>query len=160
MSTAPIKQKPKPEIRTAAPYGAPYDTDANYDTHSKVIGYLTWLLGFFGAHRFYYGRRVTGTIWFFTLGLLGVGWLIDLALIPAMDRSADRRFRSGQYDYNIAWLLLAWLGVFGVHRFYLGKIGTGLLYLVTGGLFGIGWLYDLWTLNQQVSEANLEADWK
>ena len=29
----------------------------NRDTHSKTIGYLLWLFGFLGAHRFYYGRR-------------------------------------------------------------------------------------------------------
>ena len=62
------------------------------DTHSKVLGYLLWIFGFTGAHRFYYGKPVTGTIWFFTLGLLGIGWLIDLFLIPAMDREADLRF--------------------------------------------------------------------
>jgi hypothetical protein len=37
---------------------------------------------------------------------------------------------------------------------YLGKWGTGLLYLLTGGLFGIGYLYDFWTLNTQISEIN------
>lgn len=35
-------------------------------THSKVIGYLLWLVGFTGSHRFYYGRPVTGVIWFLT----------------------------------------------------------------------------------------------
>jgi TM2 domain-containing membrane protein YozV len=44
------------------------------DTHSKLIGYLLWIFGFTGSHRFYFGRPVSGTIWFFTLGLLGVGW--------------------------------------------------------------------------------------
>ena len=51
------------------------------DTHSKVVGYLLWIFGFTGSHRFYYGRPVSGTIWFLTLGLLGVGWLIDVFLI-------------------------------------------------------------------------------
>ena len=41
------------------------------DTHSKTIGYLLWIFGFTGSHRFYYGKPITGTIWFFTLGLLG-----------------------------------------------------------------------------------------
>ena len=124
------------------------------DTHSKTIGYLLWIFGFTGAHRFYYGRPITGAIWFFTLGLLGIGWVIDLFLIPSMDRRADLRFTSGPYDYSVAWILLTFLGLLGIHRFYLGKIWTGLLWFFTGGLLGIGWLYDFCTLNLQVDERN------
>ena len=128
-----------------------------HDTHSKTIGYLLWIFGFTGAHRFYYGKTKTGVLWFFTLGLLGVGWLIDLFLIPAMDREADRRFAQGSTDYTVAWALLTFLGPFGIHRFYMGKIGTGLLYLVTGGLLLIGILYDFLTLNSQVDEINRKS---
>ena len=124
------------------------------DTHSVAIGYIVWIFGFTGSHRFYYGKPITGTIWFFTLGLLGIGWLIDLFLIPGMDREAERRFVPGPIDYNVAWLLLTFLGYLGVHRFYMGKIFTGLLWAVTGGLCGLGWLYDLCTLNGQVDEIN------
>ena len=124
------------------------------DTHRKTIGYLLWIFGFTGSHRFYYGRPVTGTIWFFTLGLLFIGWIIDLFLIPAMDRSADRRFREGSTSYTIGWILLTFLGIFGIHRFYLGKWFTGILYFFTGGLFLVGWIYDYWTLNDQISEIN------
>ena len=124
------------------------------DTHSVTIGYLLWLFGFTGAHRFYYGKQITGIIWFFTLGLLGIGWLIDVVLIPGMDAQADLRYRAGRIDYSAAWLLLTFLGVFGIHRFYMGKILTGLLYLITGGLLGIGILYDFLTLNSQISELN------
>ena len=127
------------------------------DTHSKLIGYVLWIFGFLGAHRFYYGRPVTGTIWFFTLGLLFVGWIVDLFLIPGMDREADRRFVEGPTDYNIAWILLTFLGIFGIHRFYMGKIFTGLLYLLTGGLLLVGVIYDFWTLNAQISELNTRA---
>ena len=56
--------------------------------HSKLIGYILWIFGFMGAHRFYYGKPVTGTIWFFTLGLFLIGWIVDLFLIPSMDRQA------------------------------------------------------------------------
>lgn len=124
------------------------------DTHSKVIGYALWVFGFTGSHRFYYGKPITGTIWFFTLGLLGIGWLVDLFLIPAMDRQADFRFQSGPKDYSVAWLLLTFLGLLGLHRFYMGKWVTGLLYLVSAGLFGLGYLYDYWTLNRQIDEVN------
>jgi TM2 domain-containing membrane protein YozV len=127
------------------------------DTHSKAIGYILWLFGFLGAHRFYYGKPVTGTIYFFTLGLLLIGWIVDLFLIPSMDRQADRRFRAGRYDYNVAWILLTFLGVFGIHRFYMGKWFTGIIYLLTVGLFLIGYIYDYWTLNDQVSLLNTEA---
>jgi TM2 domain-containing membrane protein YozV len=124
------------------------------DTHSLAIGYLLWIFGFFGAHRFYFGKPVSGTIWFFTLGLLGVGWVIDLFLMPALERSAERRYVEGRYSYSIAWILLTFLGVFGIHRFYLGKWLSGLLYLLTGGLFLVGYVYDYWTLNSQVRDEN------
>ena len=123
-------------------------------THSIPIGYLYWIFGFTGAHRFYYGRPVTGTIWFFTLGLLGIGWLIDAFLIPGMDRSADRQYVKGRYSYDISWILLTFLGVFGLHRFYMGKWISGIIYFFTGGFFLLGVLYDLWTLNSQLSELN------
>ena len=127
---------------------------ANPDTHSKTIGYLLWIFGFMGAHRFYYGRQLTGTLWFFTLGLLFVGWIIDLFLIPGMDRDADRRYVAGRKSYNVSWVMLTFLGIFGIHRFYLGKWLTGLLWLLTGGLLMLGVLYDYWTLNRQVDEVN------
>jgi len=48
-----------------------------------------------------------------------------------------------QKDFLVAWLLSLFLGVFGVDRFYLGKIGTGILKLITFGGAGIWWLIDL-----------------
>lgn len=125
-------------------------------THSLWMGYLLWIFGFIGAHRFYYGRQITGVIWFFTVGLFLIGWIIDLFLIPSMARSADRRFSLGHIDYDLCWILLTFLGVFGAHRFYQGKILTGLLYLCTAGLVGIGVLYDLLTLNEQIARENIE----
>ena len=61
------------------------------------------------------------------------------------------------YSTLIAYILwfLSIFGWLGFHRFYLGKIGTGLLWMFTGGLFGIGSLYDLVTMPSQVREANI-----
>ena len=128
--------------------------DNENSTHQKAIGYILWIFGFTGSHRFYYGKPISGTIYFLTLGLLGIGWIIDLFLIPSMDRQANLRFASGNYDYTVAWILLTFLGLFGFHRMYLGKWVTGIIYLLTGGIFGLGYLYDFWTMNEQVSLLN------
>jgi TM2 domain-containing membrane protein YozV len=126
----------------------------NQDTHRKTTGYILWIFGFTGSHRFYYGKPLMGTIYFFTFGLLLVGWIVDLFLIPSLDKEADLRFTAGPIDYSVAWLLLTFLGFFGIHRMYMGKWFTGILYLITGGLLGFGYLYDFWTLNDQITILN------
>ena len=124
-------------------------------THSIPLGYLLWIFGFTGSHRFYYGKTWTGVLYYCTFGLLGVGWIIDFFLIPSMERESNRRYVPGRYDYSVAWLLLTFLGIFGVHRFYLGKWVSGIIWLCTGGLLGAGWLYDFMNMNEIVNEQNL-----
>jgi TM2 domain-containing membrane protein YozV len=74
-----------------------------------------------------------------------------------MDRKADHKYQPGPANYDIAWILLTFLGFLGIHRFYLGKWGTGIIWLLTGGLFAIGWAYDFCTLNEQVDKVNSQA---
>jgi predicted transcriptional regulator len=61
--------------------------------------------------------------------------------------------------YSLGFAYLLWLlsgfGALGFHRFYLGKIPTGLLWMFTGGLGMFGAVYDFFTLPGQVQEANL-----
>ena len=71
-----------------------------------------------------------------------------------MDESADRRYVSGDTDYNIAWILLTFLGIFGAHRLYMGKWITAIIWFFTCGFFLLGYLYDYWTLNEQIDEVN------
>ena len=127
-------------------------------SHPRLIGYVFWLVGFSGLHRFYFGKPLTGAIWFFTGGLLLIGWIVDLFLISTMADEADCKYQIGRFDHTVCWLLLVFLGFFGVHRFYLGKIITGVIYLFTAGLFGVGFVYDLCTLNDQVEELNLQSE--
>lgn len=108
-------------------------------------------------HRFYYGKPLTGLLWLLTGGLFLVGWIVDAFLIPRMTEAANQRFRSERHNSEVAWLLLVFLGFFGIHRFYQGKLLTGFLYLISAGIFGIGWAYDICTLNSQLNEQTLEA---
>jgi TM2 domain-containing membrane protein YozV len=123
-------------------------------THSLFVGYFLWVFGFLGAHRFYYGKQLSGTLYFFTFGLFLIGWLVDLFLMPSLNRQAEIRFNSGEIDFNVAWILLTFLGLFGIHRMYMGKWPTGVVYLLTFGLLGFGYIYDFWTLNDQISLIN------
>jgi len=63
---------------------------------------------------------------------------------------------------GIAYLLwlLSIFGVLGFHRFYLGKIGTGILWFFTGGLLGLGALIDLFTLGGKVEQYNTNQELK
>lgn len=48
----------------------------------------------------------------------------------------------------------------GLHRFYLGKVGSGILYLMTWGFGGLGTIVDLFRLPQMVREANLQIQYQ
>ena len=125
------------------------------DTHKLLVGYLLWIFGFLGAHRFYFGRPVSGTVYLFTFGLFGIGWFVDLFLMPSLERQADSSYVVGAINYTVTWVLLVFLGPLGLHRFYLGKPWTGLLFLLTCGIFLIGVIYDWWTINEQISKENM-----
>ncbi len=66
------------------------------------------------------------------------------------------------YSVFIAYLLyfIGGFGTMGLHRFYMGKFGTGLLYLFTGGLAFVGCVYDFFTLPMQVRERNIEERYR
>lgn len=57
-------------------------------------------------------------------------------------------YHSGNVDASpksrlIALLLCIFLGFFGVHRYYIGKIGTGIIWTLTAGCIYIGWIVDI-----------------
>jgi len=57
---------------------------------SKGVAYVLWFfLGLIGIHRFYCEKYISGVIWLLTFGLFGVGWLIDVLLVPGMVDQAN-----------------------------------------------------------------------
>ena len=150
-STVDSMQTNHPNTPSAA------STDGEVPTHPPVFGYLFWLFGFTGAHRFYFGKPLTGILWFCTGGLFLVGWIVDLFFIKSMSAQANTRFHRGRVDQSVTWMLHVFLGLFGLHRIYMGKFFTGLLYLCTGALCGFGYVYDTLTLNTQIEELNIAA---
>lgn len=59
--------------------------------------------------------------------------LNNLGIIPRVSKKSK----------TVALVLSIFLGGLGGHRFYVGKVGTGILYLLTGGLCGFGWIVDI-----------------
>jgi hypothetical protein len=59
-----------------------------------------------------------------------------------------------QVSVGITYVLWLFFGLFGVHYFYMNKPGVGVLYLLTGGLLGVGWFIDLFTIKGQVERLN------
>ncbi len=70
------------------------------ERRSLAVAYLLWALGFFGApfgfpglhgiHRFYCRKPVSGSLWLLSFGLLGIGQLVDLLLIPRLVEQANQ----------------------------------------------------------------------
>jgi len=55
-----------------------------YTTAGAYFCWLWCLVGICGLHRFYVGKPFTGLLWLLTLGLCGVGQLLDFLIIPNM----------------------------------------------------------------------------
>jgi len=61
---------------------------------------------------------------------------------------------------TVAYLLWFFLGALSAHRFYLGKTGSGIIYLLTLQLLGIGWVVDFFILGGLVEQKNTNSELK
>ena len=105
MPTAAVVPPANPTQTMNTPSPA-YAVDSPAPTHPVIIGYVFWIFGFIGAHRFYFGKPLTGAIWFLTGGVFLIGWIIDLFLVPSMAQEANRRYHHGRIDHSVCWCLL------------------------------------------------------
>ncbi|HLX57487.1 MAG TPA: TM2 domain-containing protein [Ktedonobacteraceae bacterium] len=111
---------------------------------------LCQFLGTLGVHRFYTGRIVSGIFQLLTFGGFGIWTLVDLIMIITGDfkDNYDRPLshqpvRGGSRNWSTTALLCLFLGWLGIHRFYNGRIVSGVFQLLTFGGFGIWTLIDL-----------------
>ena len=117
---------------------------------------------FSGAHHYYLNRPIYGLAYTMTLGLLGVGYIVDWFRMPCLVQRANRvangiedRDRKYLDDIYVLWFPF---GLLGFHQFYLNRVLWGILYTLTFGLFGIGWLVDGFRLPCLVNEYNQTAE--
>lgn len=78
-------------------------------------------------------------------GVVIIGAIVLGILLTSDKRSGKKEFNASGSEKSrpVAFLLCFFLGAFGAHYFYVGKIGMGILYLFTFGLLGFGWLVDV-----------------
>jgi len=100
-------------------------------------------MGLFGLHRFILGDRWMGVAYFFSFGLLGVGWLVDFLRLPWLNTTTTRARPVKQRRLTVAYAL--WLplgGLLGLYHIYLGNYLEAFKRIFTLNFLGIGWLAD------------------
>lgn len=103
------------------------------------------------------------TIFILAIGFMvlgGLAWFI-VNLVKRLKSEPDQDhpdMKSKTKAY--LWYFIGLFGILGFHRFYLGKTGTGFLYLFTLGVAGVGATIDLFTLGSQVERINSDVEMK
>ncbi|XP_046381545.1 uncharacterized protein LOC124152606 isoform X1 [Haliotis rufescens] len=113
-----------------------------------VTYFLALFLGIVGAHHFYLGRPKFGTLYIFTAGLLGLGYVVDLIRVPWLVDNANLELlhpelRGRKYLMDAYLLWLPPFGLLGFHHIYLGNIYTAIVYMISLGALVLGWLLDI-----------------
>jgi len=128
--------------------------------------YQFWYIpfGIFGFHHLYMRNYWKFFGYFFSFGILCFGWLSDITRIynyyyPQIQLHRKKPFWrfTGYHQKNINEMWLTWVpfsGVLGIHQFYGGDIYLGLCYILSFGLFGIGWLRDMFRINNYIERYN------
>ncbi|MFF2996513.1 TM2 domain-containing protein [Streptomyces sp. NPDC057950] len=103
-AVAPPQPEPSLRHQAALPGLQPQQTGALHTPKSVVAAYVCWIfLGVFGIHHFYLGRKNRGLLHLFTLGICGLGWLVDGVTLPRQVRSANARIATRDVATPAEW---------------------------------------------------------
>ncbi|RDD45936.1 TM2 domain-containing protein [Trichoplax sp. H2] len=116
--------------------------------------YILCVFGFLGLHHFYLGNIGFGFAYLFTMGMGGIGWLVDFLRMPILVARANDPNPSPKKHLDDAYILTFPLGMLGLQHFYLGRPGWGVTYMFTLGLAGFGFLVDLVRMPFLVRQVN------
>lgn len=122
---------------------------AGLGTKSVGTAYIMAMppFGLFGAHHYYLGNYALGATYTWSLGIFTVGWIVDLFRMKGLVKAAnDPTSDYGTTKITAYILCVSPLGLFGVHHFYLKRYLNGGFYIGTFGLFGVGWIFDMFRL--------------
>lgn len=127
----------------------------NHGKEGKSLGtaYILGLspFGIFGAHHYYLDNVKLGLIYTFTVGIFGIGWLVDLFRMKELVRKAGLDKKSVGTAYIMS---IPPFGLFGAYHYYLGNYALGITHTLTLGIFGIGWIVDLFRMKKLVKASN------
>jgi TM2 domain-containing membrane protein YozV len=131
---------------------------------SLVHAYLFMLppFGILGFHHYYCHRKWWGLLYSLTLGCFLMGWIVDFVRIPFLVSRSDAEINDEdlkkKYYMDDAYVLWLSLGLFGFHQFYLKRYRWGVVYALTLGLFGFGWIVDAFKIPQLVRQLNIDRE--
>ena len=118
--------------------------------------------GILGFHHYYCRRMYWGLLYSLTLGCFLFGWTVDFIRIPFLvsrteEETTDDGIRKKYYSDD-AYVLWMSFGLLGFHHFYLKRYRWGIVYALTLGLFGVGWVVDAFRIPHLVRQLNLETE--
>ncbi|KAJ8311446.1 hypothetical protein KUTeg_010801 [Tegillarca granosa] len=106
-------------------------------------------------HHFYLRNYKRGVLYFFTFGVFGVGWLLDMCLMPSYVKRSNEQKKDEMKRVSDAYFFgITPLGLIGAHHFYLNRPLWGIFYIHTLAGFGIGWIIDWFRMPVLVKRNN------